>query len=64
MYKSLTDKSSITGVKGPLKKNKTKVLMTTCSLMKAESVPECSPSAILLTCIKGELVLKTNFHSF
>ena len=35
--------------------------MTNGSLMKVESIAECSHSAILLTCIKQNLVLKTNF---
>ena len=42
-------------LKGPLKIYKTKVLMGNGSLMKVESIAECSllePSAILLTCIK------------
>ena len=41
--------------KRPLKKDKTKILMTDGSLMKVESISECSPmehSAILVTCIK------------
>ena len=31
------------------------------SLMKVESIAECSSSALLLTCIKQYLVLKTHF---
>ena len=41
--------------------------MTNGSLMKIKSIAECSKgehSAILLTCIKRLLVLKTNFQSF
>ena len=38
--------------------------MTNGSLMKVESIAECSPSAILLTCIKRLLVLKTKFGLF
>ena len=41
-----------------LKIDKTKILMTNGSLMKVESI-ECSPSAILLTCTKRYLVLKS-----
>ena len=37
---------------GHLKIDKTKILMENGSLMKVESIAECSPSAILLTCIK------------
>ena len=40
------------------------VLMTNDSLMKVESITECSHSAILLTCIKQKLVLKTYFLPF
>ena len=46
--------------------DKTMVLKTNGSLMKAESIAECAlveHSAILLTCIKQQLVLKTNFWS-
>ena len=42
---------SKTCLKQLLKIHKTKVLMTNGSLMKVESISECSPSAILLTCI-------------
>ena len=48
----------------PIRYNANAALMTNGSLMKVESIAECSPlehSAILLTCIKHELVLKTNF---
>ena len=48
------------------KLDKTKILMTNCSLMEVESIAECSPlehSAILLTCIKRQSVLKTKFYS-
>ena len=40
--------------------------MTNGSLMKVESIAKCSLEhfAILLTCIKRELVLKTNLWSF
>ena len=37
---------------GHIKIDKTKVLMENGSLMKVESIAECSPSEILLTCIK------------
>ena len=51
---------------GNLKIDKIKILMTNCSLMKVESVAECSlgveHSVILLTCIKQKLVLKNNFR--
>ena len=46
---------SKTCVKRPLKIDKTNILMTSASLMKVESIAECSPgehSAILLNCIK------------
>ena len=46
---------SKTCLKQSLKKDKTKVLKTNGSLMKVESIAECSlseHSAILLTCIK------------
>ena len=46
---------SKTCVKWPLKIDKTKILMTNGSLMKVESIAECSNrehSAIFLTCIK------------
>ena len=43
---------SKTCLKWPLKKDKIKVLMENVSLMKVESIAECSHSAILLTCIK------------
>ena len=43
---------------GHSKIDKTKVLMENGSLMKFESITECS---ILLTCIKRYSVLKTNF---
>ena len=33
-------------------KSQKKILMTNGSLMKVESIAECSPSEILLTCIK------------
>ena len=47
------------------KKDKTKVLMTTGSLMKVESIAEClEHSAILLTCIKRYMVLKNFFALF
>ena len=42
-------------VKGHSKIDKTKILMTNGSLMKVESIAECS--AIILTCIKRWLVL-------
>ena len=40
---------SKTGLKQPLKKDKTKILITngTCSLMKVKSIAECSPWSIL-----------------
>ena len=44
-----------------LKIVKTKVLKTNVNLMKVESIAELEHSAILLTCIKQLLVLKTNF---
>ena len=43
---------------------KTKVLKTDYRLMQVKSIAECFPlehSAILLTCIKRQLVLKPNF---
>ena len=48
---------------GHLKIDKTKILMTNGSLMKVESIAECSleHSAILLTCIKQKSVLKLIF---
>ena len=46
---------------GHSKIDKTKILMTNGSLMKVESIAE---SAIILTCIKRLLVLKTNFCFF
>ena len=36
---------------GHSKIDKSKILMTNGCLMKVESITECSPSAILLTCI-------------
>ena len=51
---------------GHSKIDKTKILMTNCSLIKVESIAECSKkehSAILLTCIKGQSILKTKFWS-
>ena len=45
------------------KLDKTKVLMTNGSLMKVKSIPECSPSAILLTCIE-QIVLEYHFGLF
>ena len=54
---------SKTCVKRPIKIDKTKILMTNGSLLKVESITECS-TAILLTCIKRYLVLKTHFWSF
>ena len=53
---------SKTCVKRPSKIDKTNILITIGSLMKVESISECFPlehSAILLTCIKRLLVLKT-----
>ena len=47
--------------------DKTKNLMTNGSLIKVKSIAECSNgghSAILLTCIKRLLVLKTKFGLF
>ena len=44
-----------TCLKRPLKNRQIKILMINCSLMKVESIAECSKgehSAILLTCIK------------
>ena len=41
-----------TCVKWSSKIDKTKILLTNGSLMKVESIAECSHSAILLTCIK------------
>ena len=38
---------SKTSLKRPLKKDKTKILMTNGSLMKVESIAECSPWSIL-----------------
>ena len=58
---------SKTSVKRPLTIDKANILMTDGSLMKVESIAECSPlehSAILLTCIKRQLVLKTNLCFF
>ena len=37
---------------GHSKLDKTKVLMANGSLIKVKSIAECSPSTILLTCIK------------
>ena len=50
MFYVLDYKYSKTCVKWPLKKYKTKILMTNGSLMTVESIAECS--AIHLTCIK------------
>ena len=58
---------SKTVLSGHSKIDKTKILMTNGSLMKVESIVECSPlerSAILLTCIKRLSVLITNFGLF
>ena len=52
------------GLKRLLKINQIKVLKTNGSLVKVESIAECSlleHSAILLTCIKRLSVFKTNF---
>ena len=52
---------------GHSKIDKKKVLMTNGSIVKVKRVAECSKgehSAIHLTCIKQELVLKTNMWSF
>ena len=52
---------------GHSKIDKTKILMTNGTLMKVESIAECSPWSILqllLTCIKQQLVLKIIFWSF
>ena len=38
---------SKTGLKQPLKKDKTKILITNGSLMKVKSIAECSPWSIL-----------------
>ena len=43
---------SKTGVNSHSKIDKTKILITFGSLMKVESIAECSHSAIILTCIK------------
>ena len=45
-------KYSETCLKWPLKKDKTKALKTNGSLVKVESIAECSLSAILMTCIQ------------
>ena len=51
-----------------LKIDETKVFKTNCSLMKMESIVECSPlehSAILLTCIKQFIIsLENKFVGF
>ena len=55
-------KYSKTCLKRPQKVDKTKVLIENGSLMKVKSIAEClEHSAILLTCIKQYLVLKSNF---
>ena len=56
---------SKTCLKQPLKKDKTKILITNGSLKKVERIAECywEHSAIPLTCINQLLVLKTNFWS-
>ena len=46
---------------GHSKIDKTKILLTKSSLMKVESIAECSHSAIVLTCIKQQFDLKTIF---
>ena len=66
MYLPSHTKYSKTCVKRPLKIKKN-ILMTNGSLMKVESIAICSAillTAILLTCIKRYLVLKTNVWSF
>ena len=47
--------------------DKTEVLDTSCSFVQVKSIADCSSlehSAILLTCVKQLLVLKTYFGSF
>ena len=49
---------------GHSKIDKIKILLTNGSLMKVESIAECSHSAILLTCIQRKSVLKKQFLVF
>ena len=46
-YSGLEEKYSKTCVKRPLKIDKTKILMTNGSLIKVESIAECSPCNLL-----------------
>ena len=57
---------SETWLKRPLKdrQNKGLKLKTSGSFVQVKSIVECGHSAILLTCIKRLLVLKTYFGSF
>ena len=52
--------------KQPLKKEKTKILMTNCSLMKVKSIAECSLGAFCNTfdLHKAIIGLETNFLVF
>ena len=53
--KGYFDIYSKTRIKGPLKNKQKVILMTNGSLMKVQSIAECSPldhSAVVLTCIK------------
>ena len=67
LYDILSTKYSKSVLSRLSKIDKTKVLMENDSLMKVKSIAECSlpleHSAMLLTCIKRNSVLKTNFWS-
>ena len=47
VYSTFSSKYSKTCLKRPLKNRQTKILMTNGSLMKVESIAECSPWSIL-----------------
>ena len=59
-YSDFPDNTVKPVLSGHLKIDKTKILMTNGSLMRVEVLQNAPLGAILLTCIKRQLVLKTN----